>query len=108
MNRPFRIVILPALVALPFLFVACTSNEKVQVGGVPEWLAGGAKLSAEPAPRKPDAAMPHYPSESGPVEMTIITDKRQYPAPPARKKTSGSDVDPLERGREARIRRLVR
>jgi len=108
MNRSSKTAILLALVAVPFLLASCASNEKVQLGGVPEWLADGARLSSEPAPRRPDAAVPDYPSETGAVEMTIVTDKRQYPAPPVQRRSSGSVVDPLERGRDARIRRLVR
>jgi hypothetical protein len=104
----------PALFILPLsilgaaVLVGCASNDKVIVGGVPEWIADGAKLSSEPAPRKPDAAVPHFPSESGPIEFTVITDKRTYPAPPRASTARRSEPDPLERNREARIRRLVR
>jgi len=108
MNCQPAIFAIPAAIVGLALFSSCASNEKVIVGGVPEWIADGAKLSSEPPPRKPDAAVPHYPAESGAVEFTVITDKRQYPAPPTPRAERQTLSDPLERNREARIRRLVR
>jgi len=81
----------------------------VEMAGVPAWLAGGAKLSDEPPPRKPDNAIPDFEDESGPVEFLIVPEKDEYPKLAAKKEEEKSSLsDPLERGREYRIRRLFR
>lgn len=103
-----RLLLYLVPLSLTLLLAGCTQNASVEMDGIPAWIAGGAKLSAEPAPRKPDNAIPTYEDESGPVEFNIITDKRRYPAPPAVKEEKPSLADPLERGREYRIRRLFR
>lgn len=92
------------------LLSSCASNEKFEVGGVPAWVAGGAKLDTEPEPYRPDPAIAVHEDESGPVNFTLITDKHKYPDAPskAKKKSASSTRDPLERGRDYRIRRLVR
>lgn len=108
MNRQPAFIALPLAICGLLLLGGCASNEKVLVGGVPEWIADGARLSDEPPPRRPDAAVPHFPGERGQVEFTVITDKRTYPAPPQPRASRQSEPDPLERNREARIRRLVR
>lgn len=104
MNRPLLSVLFAPLL---FSFVGCTSQSSVEVGGVPKWIAGGAQLDAEPAPYRPDNALIAHESESGPIEFSMITDRRAYEAPPAKKRIKSSS-DPLERGRERRIRRLFR
>jgi hypothetical protein len=100
---------------LPFLFAAlsfsmlgCTSGDKFSMGGVPGWIADGARLESEPAPRRPDNALITHEDESGPVHFELITDRRKYKEPTVKKTTKFSTPDPLERGRDARIRRLVR
>jgi len=106
MNRSFFLF---PLLCLPALFSACqTQNANVEVVGVPQWIANGAKLSGEPEPVRPDPAIMHHDSESGPIELRIITDRRNYPDPPKKRRTkkTSSGSDPLERGREYRIRRL--
>lgn len=90
------------------LFTSCTSNERFEVGGVPEWIMGGAKLSSEPAPRQPDNAIIAHDRASGPVRFSYVTDKYRYPAPPKKKVAKEDTRDPLERGRDRRIKRLVR
>lgn len=104
---------LPLLITLlatsTILFVGCASNERIQIDGIPEWIAGGGKLSSEPEPFKPDPAILPYEDDSGPVEVTFITDKKyRYPTPPEKKKEKVSTHDPLERGRDYRIKRLFR
>lgn len=91
-------------------FTGCTSNDKLTMGGVPAWLASGAKIDSEPKPMAPDPAILPLEEESGPVEWKLITDKRRYPAAPTKKveKTTAFSTDPLERGRSYRLRRLVR
>jgi len=101
------------LVALPlaiatFALAGCT-NEKVTMGGVPAWIAAGAQIEEEPEPYRPDPAVIHFETETAPLEWKMITDKREYAAPkpkPAQKPKL--EPDPLERGREYRIRRLFR
>lgn len=96
------------LLTLPFLLAACTPADRFSVGGVPGWIADGAKLESEPAPLRPDPAIIAHEDESGPVNFELITDRRVYPSPPVKKTKKVSTTDPLERGRDARIRRLVR
>ena len=104
-HSPFLI-----LLALPALFsVACTSNGDVfSMGGVPGWIADGATLESEPEPYRPDPAIIVHEDESGPVHFELITDRRNYAAAPVKKSTKISSTDPIERGRDARIRRLFR
>lgn len=103
---------LPLLIAFlatsTIFFVGCASNDRIQMDGIPEWIAGGGKLSSEPEPFKPDPAILPFPDDSGPVEITVITDKYKYPAPPEKAKKKASTHDPLERGRDYRIKRLFR
>jgi len=106
MNRHLAIGLFPLVV---LALAGCTSNENLEAGGVPAWLANGAKLAAEPEPRQPDAAIMDFEDESGQVQFRYITDKRDYPEPSQkRKRSSRSERDPIEPGREYRIRRLVR
>lgn len=101
---------LPALLlaVLSFSMTGCTTSEKFSMGGVPRWIADGAKLESEPAPLRPDPAIIEHEDESGPVHFEWITDRRSYKTPPVKKSTKVATSDPLERGRDARIRRLVR
>ncbi len=99
------------LLGLAAILPACNSNsstDKFSMGGVPAWIAGGAKLGEEPEPYKPDPAIIHHDDESGPVSFELITDKREYSDPPVKKKTSIRTSDPIERGRDRRIKRLFR
>ncbi len=104
MNRLFLCGLLPLL---SIAFLGCTSNDSLTVGGVPKWIAEGARIESEPKPYRPDPAIIAHESESGPVEFGWITDRRTYAAPPA-KKAGKPAADPFERGRDRRIRRLVR
>jgi len=101
----FRISILSAVIAAAAFLTSCSN--KMEMAGVPGWIASGAKIGDEPEPYRPDPAIIEHESEGGPIEFKMITDKRQYKAPPAKKKTK-PEPDPLERGREWRIKRLVR
>ncbi len=103
MNRLFLYGLLPLL---SVAFLGCASNESLSVGGVPKWIADGAQIESEPKPYRPDPAIIAHESESGPLEFGLITDRRRYEAPPV--KVSKPAPDPFERGRERRIRRLVR
>jgi len=105
MNR-FLPATLLAVVSLSM--ASCTPGEKFSMGGVPGWIADGARLESEPAPRRPDPAIITHDDESGPVHFELITDRRTYKTPPVKKSTKVVAPDPLERGRDARIRRLVR
>lgn len=87
---------------------SCSSNDRFEVGGVPEWIGSGAKLSDEPEPLSPDNRYIQERDASGPVKFTYITDDHNYPDTPERKKIKTDLDDPLERGRENRIKRLVR
>ncbi len=78
------------------------------MGGVPAWIADGAKLQDEPAPYKPDPAIISHENQSGPVVFELITDKRNYAAPTVKKTSPVRTTDPLERGRDSRIKRLFR
>ena len=82
-----------------------STDKDLTMHGIPLWLAGGAKLDREPEAFVPDPAIIHYPRTSAPVKWVLKTDQRDYPAPPSVSKT---EPDPLERGRENRIKRLVR
>lgn len=88
--------------------LGCTTGDKFSMGGVPGWVADGAKLESEPEPLRPDPALIAHEDESGPVQFELITDRRTYKSPPVKKTKTVSTADPLERGRDARIRRLVR
>ncbi len=80
------------------------------MGGVPAWIASGAKFDDEPAPYKPDPAIIHFDSESGPLEFEIVTDQREYKTPKTttKKSSTSSTRDPIERGRDSRLKRLLR
>jgi hypothetical protein len=97
-----------SLAALSFSMPGCTSGDRFSMGGVPGWIADGARLESEPAPRRPDNALIVHEDESSPVHFEWITDRRSYKTPPLKKTTKVTTSDPLERGRDARIRRLVR
>lgn len=107
-----RLTLTGLLLAIAIFIPACTtpdaSDNDFSVGGVPKWLAEGAKLDDEPAPFKPDPAIMHHKSEGGPVSFELITDNRRYHAPKAKKKATPRHTDPIERGREQRIKRLFR
>ncbi|MDF1826222.1 MAG: hypothetical protein P1U68_16365 [Verrucomicrobiales bacterium] len=96
------------VIASGLLFTGCVSNESVELGGAPAWIAGGAKLDDEPEPFKPDPALLSFKEESAPVELRIVTDKKKYETPTVKKTTSKPSSDPLERGRDYRIKRLFR
>src|SRR5690606_18219643 len=69
------------LLGLATILPACNSNsptDRFSMGGVPAWIADGAKLGAEPEPYKPDPAIIHHEDESGPVSFELITDNRDY------------------------------
>ncbi len=100
-----RLLFFCPILVLPFLTVSCNTNSNVEINGIPEFIAGGAQLSAEPEPMVPDPAIQHYDEESGPVELRIITDQRRYPEPPEKKKKVEKEIE-YERGRDSRIRRL--
>ena len=103
-----RFLVCCPLLALPILLSGCTPADRVSVGGVPGWIADGAKLESEPAPLRPDPAIISHEDESGPVAFELITDRRVDQPAPVKKTKQVSTADPLERGRDARIRRLVR
>lgn len=113
-NHPLSMNRLPLtalLLSLAAFLPACTSNsstDKFSMGGLPGWIADGAKLEDEPAPYKPDPAIISHEDESGPVVFELITDKRTYAAPPVKKTSPVRTTDPLERGRDSRIKRLFR
>jgi len=90
---------------------SCTKDDEFRVGGVPAWLATGAKIDDEPEPYRPDPAIAAYDRESGPVKFTLTPEKHTYASAPSKKKkktATTSTSDPLERGRYYRIKRLVR
>jgi hypothetical protein len=87
--------------------VSCTTTDSnLTMHGIPKWIAGGAKLDREPAPNAPDPAIIHYDRTSAPVRWSLNTDNRDYPEPLSA--SNKAEVDPLERGRDYRIKRLVR
>jgi hypothetical protein len=103
-----RFLPLPLFAALSLSMLGCTSGDKFSMGGVPGWIADGGKLESEPTPRRPDNALMAHDGESGPVHFEWITDRRTYKTPPVKTSSRVATPDPLERGRDARIRRLVR
>lgn len=107
-----RLTLTGFLLAIATFIPACSStpasSKKFSMGGVPRWIADGARLEAEPEPYKPDPAIMVHPDESGPVTFELITDKRQYEAPEVKKPESTRKSDPIERGRDYRIKRLFR
>lgn len=102
----FSTAILTCLVAI--LSTGCVSSDRLELRGIPRWIAGGAKLDGEPEPYRPDPAIAHYDEEGGPVKLRYTLDKREYPEPKPKKVEKPSTHDPLERGRHNRIKRLVR
>ncbi len=103
-----RLLLCGLPVLLSIALVGCASHRPVTVGGVPGWVAEGAKFSEEPAPRRPDAAVVPHEQESGPVQFEWITDRRAYRQPSVKKAKKTSSSDPLERGRDQRVRQLFR
>lgn len=93
---------------LLLLLSGCTKDDEFSMGGVPGWLSEGAKLSNEPEPYHPDPAIANYDAESGPLNFTLTPEKQNYTSSSAKKKSATSTRDPLERGRNNRIKRLVR
>lgn len=104
--KPFFTALTVCLIA--FSGTSCVNNDRLELRGIPRWIAGGAKLDSEPEPYRPDPAVAHYDEESGPVKLRYILDKREYPEPKPKKVEKPSTHDPLERGRHYRIKRLVR
>ena len=106
-----RLTLIALLFGISAFSAACTSNSSTDVfsmGGVPRWIADGAKLEDEPAPYKPDPAIMSHDKASGPVVFKLITDRQHYSAPPVKKSTSVRPTDPLESGRDKRIKHLFR
>ncbi len=109
MNR----LLLTGLLSLsPLLFSSCTTDGSVTVGGVPAWLASGAKFDDEPAPYKPDPAIIHFDSESGPLHFEIVTDREETKTAKTSTKTSKkssttSARTTQERGRNSRLKRFL-
>lgn len=93
------------LFSLPLVLAGCTTHANVELNGIPKFIAGGAKISGEPEPLRPDPAIMHFEQESGPIELQIITDNRTYPKPFQKKKKVEKPIE-YERGRDHRIRRL--
>lgn len=100
--------LLVALGLTSLFAIGCASNDRLEVGGVPEWIGSGAKISDEPEPRKPDNWVFPPDKKQGPVMWTYTTDGFNYPDPPKKKTSRSSSSDPIERGRNYRINRLFR
>ena len=91
---------------------SCASNDKVELGGAPAWIAAGAKIDGEPDPVAPDNAVLDFEDEGGPVEFKIFTDKQRY----QKSSMSNRHLSPsarhgrelIEPGRDRRINRLFR
>lgn len=94
--------------ALVLMLSSCTKDDEFRMGGVPAWVAGGAKIADEPEPYRPDPAIAVYEDDSGPVNFTLTPEKQNYTSSPTKKKATTSTRDPLESGRDYRIKRLVR
>ena len=103
-----RIILSFSLLLCVSVFASCTSNDRFEVGGVPKWILRGGKVSKEPSPRQPDNAIILDERVSGPVRFSLITDDYRYPAAPKKKVEKVDTRDPLERGRDRRLNRLVR
>lgn len=103
-----RTILLFSVLLCVSVFASCASSDRFEVGGVPKWISRGGKLSREPAPHQPDNAIILHKRVSGPVRFSLITDDYRYPAPPKEKLEKVGTRDPLERGRERRIKRLFR
>jgi len=103
-----RIILSFSLLLCVSVFASCASNDRFEVGGVPKWILRGGKVSKEPSPRQPDNSIILHKRVSGPVRFSLITDDYRYPAPPKEKLEKVDTRDPLERGRERRIKRLFR
>jgi len=100
-----RSLSLSLLAIIGLTFSACTSNE-IEMGGVPKWMMNGAKLGDEPAPMAPDPELVSFRNESGPVELFMMTDIRNYPLAPEKKISKKKEIIDYERGRDYRIKRL--
>lgn len=104
------VLILTASGLLALTQISCTPTERFTVGGVPGWLASGAIIEDEPEPYRPDNAIIVHEDESGPVNFELITDRKLHRTSAAKKKaakpTAKPAADPIERGRDRRIRRL--
>jgi|TARA_B110000305_G_C19291397_1_gene564372 hypothetical protein len=94
--------------ALALMLSSCTKDDVFRMGGVPSWIANGAKIEGEPEPFRPDPAIAHYDDDSGPVNFTLTPEKKNYATYTPKKKSNTSTRDPFERGRAYRIKRLVR
>ena len=108
-----RLPLTGLLLAVAAFVPACTtpdaSDNDFSVGGIPKWLSEGAKLDDEPEPMKPDPSIMHHESESGPLSFELITDNQRYETPkPVKKATPARQADPIEGGRNQRIKRLFR
>lgn len=104
------ILLLSGFGLLALTQISCTPGDRFTVGGVPGWVADGAKIDSEPAPLRPDPAIIVHDDESGPLNFELITDRRAYPekAAPKKRTTAKPAADPIERGRDRRIKRLFR
>lgn len=107
-----RLLLTGLLSFSPLLFSSCTTDGNVSVGGVPAWLASGAKFDDEPAPYKPDPAIIHFDSESGPLQFEIVTDRDETrTAKPSTKTTKKSSTTQKkttqENGRDSRLKRFL-
>lgn len=102
-----RLFSLLTLLGLSALVVGCKTNERVELDGIPKFIAGGGQFSEEPKPLRPDPALLFFDDESGPVEMTVHTDRHRYPKPAERRQRQSAEPEIVyESGQQARINRL--
>lgn len=106
-----KLLLAPGLLAaLSLVLVACTpSPNSAKLGAEPGWFADAARREREPVHYRPDPSRVNNEGGAGPAILQLTTDRRSYPEPPAKRSEGISSTGSLgDRGRDARIRRVVR
>ncbi|MEM7698872.1 MAG: hypothetical protein AAF236_10750 [Verrucomicrobiota bacterium] len=108
MTARLNLCLVASFTAATAFLTSCATNDRVVWGGVPAWIEDGGSISAEPSPWVPDPAIIYWPEESGPIEGRIYDDRSYRPSRQIRRSTTIEIDETFARGRERRIRRLVR
>ncbi|MDF1810941.1 MAG: hypothetical protein P1V20_01965 [Verrucomicrobiales bacterium] len=110
---------------LSLSFVGCVSHSEngkkngIVMGGVPGWIAAGARIESEPEPVKPDPTHLPFKKKGGPVSFEMSLEKNFEPSPEPKRRTflkKKDDHDPvpeaieeaMDPGRNDRLKRLIR
>lgn len=85
------------------------SSNQVSVGGNPGWFADAARREFEPIHFRPEPDRTAHEGGAGPARVQIVTDRRSYPEPPARKRERLKSTGSLgNKSRDSSIPKIIR